>query len=42
MVSSGTDCGVIDLIENGETDEETLAKRLRLSFGVDSDAESGD
>ena len=42
MVSSGTDCGVVDLIENEETDEEPLAKRLRLSFDVDSDAENGD
>ena len=42
MGSSGTDCGVVDLIENEETDEEPLAKRLRLSFDVDSDAENSD
>ena len=38
MASAGTYCGVVDLIENEETDEEPSAERLRLSFDVDSDA----
>ena len=38
MISTGTDCAVVDEIENAEPDEEPATKRLRLSFEYDSDA----